>query len=280
VVTPRTDPLPPITAALLDALTDVVARAAAAILEVPRGQLDTTMKADNSPVTAADMAADAVIAEGMARLLPHLPVISEERCGPMPATASKTFALIDPLDGTKEFIAGRGEYTVNLAIIRDGRPVAGLVAAPAGGALYRGAAGLGAQKFALSGAEVRSGAAIEIRTRPAPPDHLTAVVSRSHLDAATIEYLSHYPVARQIAIGSSLKLCRLAEGLADLYPRLSPQSEWDLAAGHAVLAAAGGLVTTPDGRPLLYGAHPALQVPGFIAWGDPALASRIRSSPS
>jgi len=272
VVTPPTDPLPPITPILLDALTDVVARAAAAILAVPRAQLDTTTKVDNSPVTAADMAADAVIAEGLARLLPHLTVVSEERCGPVPTTASSTFALVDPLDGTKDFIAGRGEYTVNLAIIRDGRPVAGLVAVPAGGELYRGAAGLGAQKLALSGAEARPAAA-EIRTRSARPDNLTAVVSRSHLDAATVEYLSRYPVARQMAIGSSLKLCRLAEGSADIYPRLSPQSEWDLAAGHAVLAAAGGLVTTPDGRPLLYGAHPGLRVPGFIAWGDPALAA-------
>ena len=274
MVTPTTDPLPPITVALLDALTDVVAQAAAAILAVPRAQLDTTTKADNSPVTAADMAADTVIAKGLARFLPDLPVVSEERCGPMPATASRTFALVDPLDGTKEFIAGRGEYTVNLAIIRDGWPVAGLVAAPASGELYRGAAGLGAQKLPLSGGEARPGIPTEIRTRSAPLDELTAVVSRSHLDAATVEYLSRYPVARQLAIGSSLKLCRLAEGLADIYPRLSPQSEWDLAAGHAVLTAAGGLVTTPDGRPLLYGAHPGLRVPGFIAWGDSKLAAR------
>ena len=189
----------------------------------------------------------------------------------MPTIASPTFALIDPLDGTKEFIAGRSEYTVNLALIRDGRPVAGLVAAPAGSELYRGAIGLGAQKLALAGADARPVGPADIRTRSAPPDNLVAMVSRSHLDSATVEYLSRYSIARQIAVGSSLKLCRLAEGLADIYPRLSPQSEWDLAAGHAVLAAAGGLVTTPDGNPLLYGAHPGLRVPGFIAWGDPAL---------
>ena len=269
-----TDPLPPIDVALLEALTEIVARAAAAILAVPRADLATTTKADNSPVTAADLAADTVISEGLARLLPHLPVISEERCDGTPAPSS-TCALVDPLDGTKDFVAGRGEFTVNLALIRDGRPVAGIVAAPASGELFRGAEGLGAEKLQLSGSETRPGGAVPIRTRRAPSGNVIAVVSRSHLDAATIAYLQLFPVARQIAIGSSLKLCRLAEGAADLYPRLSPLSEWDLAAGHAVLAAAGGLVTAPDGRPLLYGTHTGLRIPGFLAWGDPALAKAV-----
>jgi 3'(2'), 5'-bisphosphate nucleotidase len=265
-----TDPLPPIDVALLDALTDIVARASAAILAVPRAELATTTKADNSPVTAADLAADAVIAEGLAQLLPQLPVISEEH-DRAPAPAS-SFALVDPLDGTKDFVAGRSEFTVNVALIRDGRPVAGVVAAPASSELFRGAEGLGAQKLQLPGGNAQPRNAAPIRTRQAPPGSLIAVVSRSHLDAATVAYLARFPVARQIAIGSSLKLCRLAEGAADLYPRLSPLSEWDLAAGHAILTAAGGVLTAPDGRPLAYGGHADLTIPGFLAWGDPALA--------
>jgi len=267
------NPLPPIDAAFLDALTDIVVRASAAIIAIPRSQLAVRTKPDDTPVTAADLASDAVIAEGMARLAPHLQVISEECCGPAPPTLPPAFALVDPLDGTREFAAGHEEFTVNLAIIRDGWPVAGVVAAPARGTLYRGAKGLGAQKLSLSDGAARSGPPAPICTRPAPSENLVAVVSRSHLDADTVAFLSRYPVARRISVGSSLKLCWLAEGAADLYPRLSPISEWDLAAGHAVLAAAGGLLTTPDGRPLGYGTHLGFRIPGFVAWGDPRLAA-------
>jgi len=250
--------------ALADALTALVARAADAILAIAPTALHTRLKADRSPVTAADEAADAVIAEGLARLLPGLAVVSEEsvaRAGPLGAS----FALVDPLDGTKEFVAGRDEYTVNLAIIADGCPIAGFIAAPALGVMFRGIVGHGAERL------VRDAAApVAIRCRQAPAGGLTATVSRSHLDAATSAFLDSLGVAARMTCGSALKFCRIAEGAADIYPRLSPTSEWDTAAGHAIVVAAGGAVTTPAGAPLRYGAwQQGFAVPGFIAWGDP-----------
>jgi len=248
---------------LTDALTDLVARAAAAILAIAPGALDTRLKADRSPVTAADEAADAVIAQGLARIIPGLPIVSEESRAPDPLDA--IFALVDPLDGTKEFVAGRGEYTVNLAIVADGKPIAGFIAAPALGLIYRGIAGRGAERLGLDPAI----APVAIRCRRAPDDGLVAAVSRSHLDGATLTFLDRLGVTRRISCGSALKLCRIAEGAADVYPRLSPTSEWDIAAGHAIITAAGGLVTTPSGMPLRYGrAEQDFKVPGFVAWGD------------
>jgi 3'(2'), 5'-bisphosphate nucleotidase len=249
---------------LADALTDLVARAGDAILAVAPTALRTRLKADQSPVTAADEAADAVIAEGLARLLPGLAVVSEEsgaRAGPL----GETFALVDPLDGTKEFVAGHDEYTVNLAIVADGSPIAGFIAAPALGLLFRGIVGRGAERLARDAA-----APVAIRCRPAPAGALTATVSRSHLDPATSAFLDTLGVAARMTCGSALKFCRVAEGAADVYPRLSPTSEWDTAAGHAIVVAAGGVVTTPAGAPLRYGAwRQGFAVPGFIARGDP-----------
>jgi 3'(2'), 5'-bisphosphate nucleotidase len=261
-------PSPPvirtIEAGLVDALTALVARASAAILAIAPAALQTRVKADRSPVTAADEAADAVIAEGLARLLPGLAVVSEEsleRAG----TLGTTFALVDPLDGTKEFVAGRAEYTVNIAIVTDGRPIAGFIAAPALGLVFRGVVGRGAERLALApGADP-----VAIRCRATPSGGLVAAVSRSHLDAATTAFLDRLAVTERIDCGSALKFCRIAEGTADVYPRLSPTSEWDIAAGHAIVTAAGGVMTAPSGEPLRYGrAQQGFGVPGFIAWGD------------
>jgi 3'(2'), 5'-bisphosphate nucleotidase len=279
-VTRVSDLLPPLDTAFLDELTKIVSRAAAAILAIPRSDLSQRTKPDLSPVTNADHASDAIIAEGLSQLLPGLQIVSEERHEQIsPPLGHETFALVDPLDGTKEFIAGRDEFTVNLALIRRGRPVAGLIAAPARGLLYRGAEGWGAQRLRLApgqGPEA-SRETISLHTRAAQEDGLVATISRSHLDPATAAFLSRYRVARQIASGSSLKFCLLAEGAADLYPRLGRTSEWDVAAGDAVLSAAGGIVTLVEGKSLVYGAHSSFHIPAFIAWGDPALARSTAS---
>jgi 3'(2'), 5'-bisphosphate nucleotidase len=253
-----------IDAALAAELTALVASAAAAILAIAPAALATRLKADRSPITAADEAADAVIAQGLARLLPGIPVVSEES-GRRPVALGDTFALVDPLDGTKEFVAGLGEYTVNLAIVTAGEPIAGFIAAPALGLLYRGIAGGGAQRLALDPAA----APVAIRVRAVPAGGRVAAVSRSHLDAATAGFLDRVGVAARISCGSSLKFCRIAEGAADIYPRLSRTSEWDIAAGHAIVTAAGGLMTTPAGTALRYGgAQQDFKIPGFVAWGD------------
>ena len=254
-----------IDASLVDALTDLVAHAAAAILAIAPAALDTRLKADKSPVTAADEAADAVIAQGLARLMPGMAVVSEES-RERPAALGETFVLVDPLDGTKEFVKGLGEYTVNLAIITGCEPIAGFIAAPALGLLYRGVVGRGAERLGLD----RTAAPVAIRCRPAPPSGLVAAASRSHFTAATAAFLERIGVASRVSCGSSLKFCRVAEGAVDVYPRLAQISEWDIAAGHALVAAAGGVVTTPEGAPLRYGkAAQGYNVPGFIAWGDP-----------
>jgi 3'(2'), 5'-bisphosphate nucleotidase len=252
-------------AALAQELTALVARASAAICAIAPSALATRLKDDRSPVTAADEAADAVIAEGLARLLPGIAVVSEES-RERPRALGSTFVLVDPLDGTKEFLDGRAEYTVNLAIVTEGTPIAGFIAAPALGLVFRGIVGQGAERLGLDpGTEVTP---IRCRRRPGA---LTAAVSRSHLDAATSAFLDRIGISESVSCGSSLKFCRMAEGVVDVYPRLSPTSEWDIAAGHAIVTAAGGIVTTPAGAPLRYGhAAPGFRVPGFVAWGDPS----------
>jgi 3'(2'), 5'-bisphosphate nucleotidase len=261
-----------IDAALVAELTALVASAAAAIRAIAPAALATRLKADRSPITAADEAADAVIAQGLARLLPGIPVVSEESRA-RPVALGETFALVDPLDGTKEFVAGLGEYTVNLAIVTGGEPIAGFIAAPALGLLYRGIAGRGAERLALDPAA----APVAIRVRAVPAGGRVAAVSRSHLDAATGGFLDRVGVASRISCGSALKFCRIAEGAADVYPRLSPTSEWDIAAGHAIVTAAGGVMTTPTGAPLRYGgAQQDFKIPGFVAWGD--ATSRVAAS--
>jgi 3'(2'), 5'-bisphosphate nucleotidase len=264
---------------LLDDLTSIVSAAAAAIIAARAGSLDTRTKADLTPVTAADHAAEAVILEGLARLFPDTCVVSEEAVDRAPPDRiPDRFVLVDPLDGTRELVAGRDEFTINLAIVDGGRPRLGIVAAPAQGLLWRGIEGSGAERLRLSPgapANAAQGHSI-IRTRPAPRAGLVAAVSRSHLDPQTEALLARLPIAARHACGSALKFCQIAEGSADVYPRLSPTCEWDVAAGHAVLAAAGGVVTTPEGAPLRYGRIAEnFRVPAFVAWGDPEAAVRL-----
>jgi 3'(2'), 5'-bisphosphate nucleotidase len=264
---------------LLDELTSIVSAAAAAIVAACAGSLDTRTKADLTPVTAADHAAEAVILEGLARLLPGMCVVSEEAAGrALPARIPDSFVLVDPLDGTRELVAGREEFTINLAIVDGERPRLGIVAAPAQGLLWRGIEGRGAERLRLSpGAPAHAAQARSVvRTRPAPRAGLVAAVSRSHLDPQTEALLARLPIADRYVCGSAVKFCQIAEGSADVYPRLSPTCEWDVAAGHAVLAAAGGVVTTPEGAPLSYGRIAEnFRVPAFVAWGDPETAVRL-----
>jgi len=264
---------------LLDELTTIVSAAAAAILAARAGSLDTRTKADRSPVTVCDEAAEAAILAGLARALPGVAVVSEEAASSAPPESfPETFILVDPLDGTRELIAGRDEFTVNVAIVRGGRPRLGIVAAPAQGVLWRGSEGHGAERLQLppgapaSAARERSA----IHTRPAPRAGLVAVVSRSHLDADTEAFLARLPIAGRLTSGSAVKFCQVAEGAADVYPRLSTTCEWDVAAGHAVLTAAGGVLTAPGGAALSYGQIARnFRVPAFVAWGDPAAPARI-----
>lgn len=250
---------------LLDGLTLIAARASAAILAVPRPDLHARAKADSSPVTAADEASEAVILDGLRKLLPDIPVISEETTAGRATVGAGRCLIVDPLDGTREFLAGLDEYVVNIALVEDGRPVAGVVAAPARGMIWRGQTGRGAERLGLSVGNATERA--PIRTRPRPARSARVLVSRSHLDAATDAYVERLSHPERFACGSALKFCLLAEGAADLYPRLAPTSEWDVAAGHALLLAAGGDVRRPDGQPLRYGAAD-FRIPGFIATGD------------
>jgi len=254
---------------LMDELTKIAARAAETILDLARTS-DVRRKADGSPVTAADEAAEAVICEGLERLAPDVPIISEERASHEKPKAIErgSYFLVDPLDGTREFIAGRNEYTVNIALVTDGVPLLGIICAPAHTEFWRGIVGKGADRF--SGIP-STGGPTSIHTRPRPQDSPLIVVSRSHLDPQTQAYVERFPQAGLMQSGSSIKFCRLAEGSADLYPRLAPTRDWDVAAGHAIVKAAGGDVTAPDGSPLRYGTAELL-IPAFVASGQPIRA--------
>jgi 3'(2'), 5'-bisphosphate nucleotidase len=259
-------------AALLDGLTAIASRAADAIRARPAATVAHTLKADQSPVSAADEAAEAVILDGLMRLVPDIPVVSEEAYQrAAPAHLPSTFLLVDPLDGTREFLAGRDEFAVNIGLVHDGLPIAGVIAAPARHLIWRGAAER-AERVTDHG-DGRIGDVTAIRTRPWPAQGAVATVSRSHLDPQTEAYLARLPVTRA-ASGSALKFCAIAQGNADVYPRFGPTCEWDIAAGHAILVAAGGAMTDASGRPLRYGQLATrLRVPGFLAWGDPSRAA-------
>jgi 3'(2'), 5'-bisphosphate nucleotidase len=258
-------------AGLMDGLT-IISISAAQTIMLSRGDGVFRTKSDGSPVTTADEAAEATIRDGLSRLAPTLPIISEEEAErETRAVKSASYFLVDPLDGTREFIAGRDEYTVNIALVADGAPILGIVTAPALGLIWRGIVGHGAERLKFSADKASAPEAIHTRSRP---EHgLVVMVSRSHLDRRTQDYLAGLPGARPFPCGSSVKFCRLAEGTADLYPRFGPTRDWDVAAGHAVLAAAGGSVVEPDGAALVYGS-PELRIPAFIAWGGPAPAER------
>ncbi len=260
-------------AELIEPLTELVIRAGAAILAVNRSAMKVEGKLDGSPVTEADLAADRVIGEGLARLAPQISSLSEERMHLATPPYKDSFFLIDPLDGTKEFVAGRNEFTVNLALVSEGKPLLGIIGAPALGLVWRGLVGRGAERLVIAGGLVR--AIQPIRTRPCPPpgNPWTVAVSRSHGDARTEAFIKTRSGAVRAELGSAVKFGRVAEGEVDIYPRLGPTSEWDVAAGHAVVTAAGGKVTDSKGADIDFGLGRAnFVVPEFIAWGDPAAA--------
>jgi 3'(2'), 5'-bisphosphate nucleotidase len=239
--------------------------AGAAIMEIYYGAADLELqsKSDDSPLTAADLAADRIICDGLAAAFPDIPVVTEERADGHAEAMPERHFLVDPLDGTKEFIQRRGEFTVNIALIDAGRPVAGVVYAPAIGRLFRTNDAGGAVEETIVDGE--SDGAHAIHAAKADNAALRVVASKSHRDAETDAYISRYAVAAFKSAGSSLKFCLVAAGEADLYPRLGPTMEWDTAAGHAVLRAAGGLVVRhADGASLDYG-HPGRRNPSFIA---------------
>ncbi len=250
----------PAPASLLPALDTLARRAGAVILDIYNSDFVVERKGDDSPVTAADRAAEALILPGLATLLPGVPAVAEEEvaAGRRPAVEGGPFWLVDPLDGTKEFIKRNGEFTVNIALVAEGVPVAGVVYAPVADRLWAGATGAGA--YAADPAGRR-----DIACRPRPAEGAVVLTSRSHRNPAALEeWMAPLPGAVLDFAGSSLKFCRVAEGSADFYPRFGPTMEWDTAAGHAVLLAAGGEVVTFDGQPLAY-AKPDFRNPDFLA---------------
>jgi len=247
---------------LSEAIRDLAEAAGREILAVyAESQMEVRTKADASPVTAADERSEALIIGRLAELAPEIPVVAEESVarGRIPDISGGRFFLVDPIDGTKEFISRNGEFTVNIALIEEGEPSLGVVHLPALGETYWSAADGRAWRR-------RPSAEPEPIYCREPGDGLVVVASRSHRDKSTDEYLQRFPVDEVVSAGSSLKLCRVAEGAADMYPRLGRTMEWDIAAGHAVLAAAGGYVLTPDGAPFRY-AKPDFLNGDFIAWG-------------
>jgi 3'(2'), 5'-bisphosphate nucleotidase len=264
---------------LMGPLTELVALAGSAILKVDRARMRIEGKTDGSPVTDADLAADRIIADGLARLAPHIPVLSEERAALREVDGSAAFFLIDPLDGTKEFVAGRNEFTVNLALVVNGTPYLGIIGAPALGLIWRGLVGAGAERLTTT---TTLGPALPIRTRPFPRlgQPWIAAVSRSHGDAATEAFIDARPGAVRQRLGSAVKFAKVAEGAADIYPRLAPTHQWDVAAGHAIVTAAGGKITDAKGCDLRFGQGTQdggkdFLVPTFIAWGDPRLSKNL-----
>lgn len=257
----------------LSALAPEIAAVAEAAGEAAMAHFGTGVaverKADDSPVTAADHAAEAIILEALLRLTPEVAAVSEEAAatGTMPGPAP-VFWLVDPLDGTREFVAGRPEFTVNVALIADGAPVLGVVHAPALGSTCIGHGRTATLRD-------RTGES-DLRVRRAASGNLTAVASRSHRSAAEDGLLRDLGVADTVSAGSSLKFCLVARGMADLYPRFGRTMEWDTAAGHAVLAAAGGQVRDGAGAPFAYG-KPGYENGPFLAHGDlpPDLDARV-----
>jgi 3'(2'), 5'-bisphosphate nucleotidase len=248
--------------ALLELADAAAAAAGAAILRVYGGDFTVAQKADASPVTLADQLAEAVVLAKLGAATPDIPVIAEERAAAygLPGAAPPRFWLVDPLDGTKEFIRRNGEFTVNIALIENGMPVLGVVHAPAQGVTY--------WSYASGAKRQRGGAPADaIAARPVPEAGAIVVHSRSHADEEALDrYIAALPRAERRISGSSIKFCLLAAGEADLYPRFGRTMEWDTAAGQAVLEAAGGSVATRDGTPLRYGKQ-GFENPDFVARG-------------
>jgi 3'(2'), 5'-bisphosphate nucleotidase len=256
--------------ALREAVIGIARDAAQRILAIYDTAFDVEHKADASPLTAADMASHHCIVDGLHALTPDIPVLSEESADAV-ATAQRrqwdTLWVVDPLDGTREFVKRNGEFTVNIALVHAGVAVFGVIQQPATGALWHGGEGLGA--FRRHG-----GSDVAIRCLQPAPSPLRVAASRSHRDARTEAFLQRMGETEPLPQGSSLKFCRIAEGGLDVYPRFGPTSEWDTAAGQAILEAAGGQVTDPRGRPLRYNRRDTVLNGDFIALGDPTLPWR------
>lgn len=266
---PAQRPPRPEDSGLLAGLAAAALAAGVAIRRIEAEGISAVTKADMSPVTAADGAAEEIICAALAQLAPGVPVVAEEAMSAgARVTCGDRFFLVDPLDGTKEFISGNGEYTVNIALVENGTPVLGVVYAPARAALFAGRPGGAYRAQREPGAPVEMESWAPIACRPIPPVNLAVAASRSHGDPATDALVARYRVSDYIAAGSALKFGLLAEGRVDFYPRLGTVMEWDCAAGHAVVVAAGGRLMRPDGSPLTYGhADQGFKVRGFLAWG-------------
>ncbi len=254
--------------ALLDPVIRFATEAARDILAVyAREDFGARVKVDQSPLTEADLAAHRLLAAGLSRLTPDWPVLSEE--GGLPDFSERSgwthYWLIDPLDGTKEFLKRNGEFTVNVALIVDHRPVLGVVQVPATGVCYAASPARGAFKIESGGTTIP----LAVRSCPAG-ERVTVVASRSHQSPEVAAYLERLGPCDLASMGSSLKICLVAEGKADVYPRLGPTSEWDTAAAQAVLEAAGGRLTDLTGHPMRYNAKAEILNPSFLAFGDPS----------
>jgi 3'(2'), 5'-bisphosphate nucleotidase len=259
-------------------LTDAAARAGAAIMRHYHEGTKVEIKADQSPVTQADKASEAIIIEALHRLAPGVTVVSEEIATDRTAPLGRCFFLVDPLDGTKEFINKRSDFTINVALVEDGSPRFGLVYAPARSLLAltpeAGKAVAAKLEPNANGADLAKLDCRPLHVRSPSVNGLVAVVSRSHLDPATEAFLAKLKIASRSDAGSALKFLEVAQGEADVYPRFGPTMEWDTAAGHAVLIAAGGTVVDAEGNPLRYGkTESGLLNPSFIAWGQRVAAS-------
>jgi 3'(2'), 5'-bisphosphate nucleotidase len=255
--------------ALAQALMPIVANAGAAIMRVYDAGFTVQHKEDDSPLTLADLESQRVIIAGLNEVTPDIPILSEESAQ-APWAERQTWRelwVVDPLDGTREFVKRNGEFTINIALIQEHEPVLGVVAAPAQELLYWGASGVGAFSHHRGAAQVP----IHVS---APHSPLRVVGSRSHLSAETADFLTRLGPHEMTGIGSSLKFCRVAEGNADLYPRFGPTSEWDTAAGQALLEAAGGHVTRLDGHRLRYNCRDSVINGDFLAFSDPGVLPR------
>jgi len=251
---------------LAHALLPIAARAGAAIMQVYDGAFSVQRKPDDTPLTLADLESQRIIVEGLSQLTPGVPILSEESIHApwSERQAWRELWVVDPLDGTREFVKRNGEFTVNIALVVEHEAVLGVVSAPAQQLLYWGAAGVGAFRRGEDGTAVRIAVA-----PPASP--LRVVGSRSHMSPKTAAYLAKLPSHEMVGVGSSLKFCRLAEGHAELYPRFGPTSEWDTAAGQALLEAAGGGVTRIDGHRLRYNCRATLLNGDFVAFSHPSV---------
>lgn len=266
---------------LADALLAAVLSAGQAILHHRRAGVAVETKSDASPMTAADREAEAIITDALAAIEPGVPVVAEEAAsmGAVPEIGA-AFFLVDPLDGTREFIAGGDDFTVNIGLVIDRVPQFGMVYAPALGRLFATTGDTCAVEAVVPAAALATSLAAlrpaSICTRQPDPQRLTAVASRSHRSPDLERFLAKMPVSEHKSIGSSLKFCLVARGEADIYPRVGPTSEWDTAAGHAIVTAAGGTVTMLNGTPLSYGRAAArYRNPDFVAWGRRSLLTLL-----